>query len=104
MAGFADTGRDYFTLIGGGNAGPRIWGFKTADATGTVDTAGYFNDVGDLVKVGDIILVQIGANIGTSSETVTGSGWYIVNSVSLSAGSWTVDVSNTTALTTTDSD
>lgn len=101
---FVTTGRNYFSLRGPGNVGPREWVFKTADATGTVDAAGYFNDVGDLVKVGDSIEVQIGANIGASNETVTAKGTYIVNSVSLSGGNWTVDVTNVTALVVIDSD
>lgn len=104
MAGFADTGRDYFSLVGPGNVNPRFWVFKTADATTTVDGAGYFNAVGDLLKVGDRIYVQIGANIGASNETVTDAGYYTVNSVSLSAGEWTVDVTNETTTVSTDSD
>ena len=35
--------------------GPRTWQYTTADTTATVDTAGYFNDVADLVTVGDVI-------------------------------------------------
>ena len=104
MAGFADTGRNYFNQIGGGANSPRFWGFKTADATTVVDGAGYFNDVGDLLHVGDRIYVQIGANIGTASETVSDAGYYTVNAVSLSAGSWTVDCTNETTTVSTDSD
>lgn len=104
MAGFADTGRNYFGLIGPGNVNPRHWVFKTADATTVVDGAGYFNEVGDLLHVGDMITVQIGANIGTTSETVTDQGTYVVNSVSRTAGVWAVDVTNETAITVTDSD
>lgn len=101
---FADTGRDYFVSAGPANRGPRRWTFKTADATATIDTAGYFNAVGDLVRVGDTIEVQIGANIGASNETVTSKNSYVVNSRSLSAGSYTVDVTNATEQTMTDSD
>lgn len=47
-------------------AQPRFWGYTTADATATVDTAGYFNDAADLLTVGDQI-IAITSTGGTPS-------------------------------------
>ena len=65
---------------------PVIWGYSTSDATGDIDTAGYFNNVAGDVQVGDVILAN--------------TGFYLV---SANDGT-TVDVNNVTAFTTTDTD
>lgn len=88
-----------FQPIGGqskaGNA-PQIWSYTTTDSAATVDTSGYFNTVASLVKVGDIIW-----RVTTSSGSVSTAGQHVVMSVS-AAG--VVDVSDTTALTVTNTD
>ena len=93
---FSSTG---FQPIGGqskaGNA-PQVWSYTTTDSAATVDTSGYFNTVASLVKVGDIIW-----RVTTSSGSVSTAGQHVVMSVS-AAG--VVDVSDTTALTVTNTD
>lgn len=88
-----------FQPIGGqakaGNA-PQMWSYTTTDAAATVDTSGYFNDVAGLVKVGDLIY-----RVTTSAGAVSTAGFHAVMSVS-AAG--VVDVSDTTALTVTNTD
>lgn len=88
-----------FQPIGGqskaGNA-PQVWSYTTTDSAATVDTSGYFNTVASLVKVGDIIL-----RVTTSSGAVSTAGQHVVMTVS-AAG--VVDVSDTSALTVTNTD
>lgn len=88
-----------FQPIGGqakaGNA-PQIWSYTTTDAAATVDTSGYFNTVASLVKVGDIIW-----RVTTSSGSVSTAGQHVVMTIS-AAG--VVDVSDTSALTVTNTD
>ena len=91
--------RDHFKKVG-----PHFFVYKTEDATGDVDAAGYFNSVGDLLMPGDVILRITNTNLDASNEAASTAGFHLVNAVSLSAGSYTVDVANTLALTTTDSD
>jgi hypothetical protein len=93
---FSSTG---FQPIGGqskaGNA-PQVWSYTTTDAAATVDTSGYFNAVASLLKVGDVIL-----RVTTSSGAVSTAGQHVVMTVS-AAG--VVDVSDTSALTVTNTD
>lgn len=93
---FSSTG---FQPIGGqskaGNS-PQIWSYTTTDAAATVDTSGYFNSVASLLKVGDIIF-----RVTTSGSSVSTAGQHVVMSIS-AAG--VVDVSDTTALTVTNTD
>ena len=88
-----------FQLIGGqakaGNA-PQMWSYTTDDAATAVDTAGYFNAVASIVKPGDLIL-----RVTTSSGSVSTAGWHVVMTVT-AAG--VVNVSDTTALTVTNTD
>jgi hypothetical protein len=80
---------------------PNHFSYRTADAAATVDTAGYFNEVGALLSQGDVI----------HRVTIDGSGvpqtygQHLVNSVVQAAtGAWTVDVADATAGTVTDTD
>ncbi len=88
-----------FQPIGGqakaGNA-PQMWSYITTDAAADVDSSGYFNSVASLLKVGDLIL-----RVTTSSGSVSTAGFHVVMSVS-AAG--VVNVSDTTALTVTNTD
>ena len=81
-----------------------MWMHKTSDALATVDGAGYFNAVGDLLTPGDWIFTTVVTNLGASNEAFSAAGICVVNSVSLSAGSYTVDCSNHTAIGAVDSD
>lgn len=84
-----------FQPIGGqakaGNA-PQAFSYTTpdADAIAAVVASGYFNDVADIVKVGDLIYVW--------DSSVPTASWVVVN-----ANSGTVvDTTDATALTVTD--
>jgi len=61
---------------------PAEWVYTTADTSATVDSAGYFNDMADFVKVGDVIKAKtstggtteynefyVSANDGTTVDT-----------------------------------
>jgi len=88
----------------GGN-GPRVWTYKTADTHATVDAASYFNDAGDILRLGDLIDVLVVTNIDASNEAVSTYGRHIVNARSgPTAGAYTVDVTNVTAGSVVDSD
>lgn len=75
---------------------PQIWSYRTQDATATVDTAGYFNEVRQLLEVGDLIL-RCTIN---SSGVVQTIGWHVVVDKSATA----VDVADTAAIAITDTD
>lgn len=76
---------------------PALWSYRTADATATVDTSGYFNEVARLVRVGDIIMRT---TINASGVPQT-AGMHVVLSIS-AAG--VVDVTDALALTMTNTD
>lgn len=73
---------------------PQVWSYTTTDAVGTVDGAGYFNDVSDDVAVGDIIMsvTSTGGTLASSIHTV------------VSNASGVVDISDGTSISQTDSD
>ena len=88
---------------GRGNSGPEatpgapvIHTYRTEDAAAAVDTAGYFNDIRALLNVGDLIY-RVTVN---SSGVVQTAGWHVVMTKTATA----VDVSDTTALTVTNTD
>jgi hypothetical protein len=72
--------------------GVRIHTYSSADAIATVNTAGYFNDLSDVLNVRDVILVVDTATPTTSFVSV------------LSNASGVVDVSDGLAVTETDTD
>lgn len=84
----------------GNSDAPRQWNYKTDDAAAVVDTAGYFAAARQLLKVGDIIWRVTVTNLGLSNEAVATYGSHIVLTVS----STTVDVSDTTVGTVTNTD
>jgi len=71
---------------------PQMWSYTTTDAIATVNTAGYFNDASDVLKVGDLMYVY-------DSSTPTASLVIV-----LSNASGVVDVSDGTTIAVTDSD
>ncbi len=86
---------------GGPQAGAAIWTYKSAgDSTATCDTAGYFNNAADRLKVGDVIFV---------TPTSAPNGLLVVNANSrdLTANPpvlGVVDTASTTAVGAADSD
>ena len=77
--------------IGGGGG---VWRYASTDPDTTVRTANYINNGPALgLKVGDTV-------IGTDTDTNTAQQIYTVNAV----GAGTTDLSNGTAIASTDSD
>jgi hypothetical protein len=75
------------------------YAYYTTDAPAAVDTAGYFNAAADMLDIGDVMLVVQVNDVG-SIGSVTAAGWHIV----VSNDGTVVDVSDATAITTTDTD
>ena len=71
-----------------------LWHYTTADTSADVDTAGYFNDATDMVRVGDMILAN------TDTDGTPSSGIFLINA----NASGTVDVADMTAVGGTDTD
>jgi len=71
-----------------------LWHYTTVDTAVTVDSAGYFNESGDMLRVGDMVL----ANADTDGAPT--HGVFVVNA---NAGG-TVDVADLTAFGGTDTD
>lgn len=98
----------YLNPVGGTSKrgkSPQVFSYATLDTHATVDSSGYFNSATayggayNLLELGDIIQVVVwGTAIGTG--TISTYGTHIVNGKS--AG--TIDVTNVTAGTVTDSD
>lgn len=76
-----------------GNA-PQMWTYTTTDAIGDVNTAGYFNSVASLLKVGDIIFCHTSTG-GTPAMSIV---WVNANSGTV------VDVTDGLTVTATDTD
>lgn len=87
--------KDGLTVIGAAKSGnaPALHLYKTTDTQATVNTAGYFNSIATLLKVGDIIFVY---DATTPSLVLT-----YVNAVS-AAG--VVDIADGTTVSATDTD
>lgn len=81
---------------------PCMWSYKTADTHATVDTAGYFQSIRDILNIGDVILVVVVTNLGASNEALATAGWHVVKDKPALPGS--IDVTDVTALTVTDTD
>lgn len=75
---------------------PSVWSYATADTAATLNTSGYFNDAAKLLRVGDLIFALTGAGSGGTLA----AGLFVV----VSNDGTTVDVSNGTTVTLTDSD
>ena len=73
---------------------PQLFTYTTTDAVGTVDGAGYFNDVAKDVSVGDVIIsvTSTGGTLASSIHTVVSNTGTVV------------DVSDGTSVSQTDSD
>jgi DNA-directed RNA polymerase subunit E'/Rpb7 len=107
---------DYLCLIAnvGGKVGFKDWLYDTADATATVDTAGYISDAkARRMEKGDRVYVRIWTTAvpAASSEKLTAagtanilisSGFHWVIGVDATTGA--ADLTNTLALTATNTD
>ena len=91
---FATAGRNPIRGQSKKGTAPQLFTYTTTDAVGTVDGAGYFNDVSDDVSVGDVIIsvTSTGGTLASSIHTV------------VSNASGVVDVSDGTSISQTDSD
>lgn len=76
-----------------GNA-PSIYAYKTTDTIADVNTAGYFNDLSDVLAVGDLIYC-----VTSTGSTAVATLVYV-----LSNSGGVVDVNDGTTLANTDSD
>lgn len=72
-----------------------LWHYTTPDAAADVDTAGYFDEAAEMLRVGDMIM----ANVDTDGGTPT-AGIFLVNA---NAGG-TVDVADMTSIGAADTD
>lgn len=99
----------YLNPIGGNSKrgkAPQMWSYATLDAHTTVDGSGYFNlataygGAYNLLEVGDIVYVVVWATAIGTGGTVSTYGPHVV--MTKSAG--TIDVSNVTTGTVTNSD
>ena len=81
---------DFNTIGGQARAGvtPAMYVYTTTEAHTAVDASGYFNDISDILSVGDMIIVH-GSTGGTRTVTM-----HIV----LSNASGVVDVSDGTTI------
>lgn len=98
----------------GGDIGCRLWVYDTVDATGDVDAAGYFSDAKEkgMLK-GDIVIVRIWTTAvpaatselqtpdGTANDLVS-VGFHFVIGINATTGA--ADLTNTLAITATNSD
>lgn len=100
LANFAPVGNTSRPMTGIGTAtlrgAPSVWAYVTADAVNTVTAAGYFNEVAQMLNAGDFIMATCVAGSGGTPAPVI----LFVNAVDKTAG--TVDVSDGTAVSTTD--
>lgn len=79
---------------------PAVWSYKTDDTHATVDTAGYFNEVRNLLSVGDLIDVVVVTNLDATTEALATYGRHAVINKSATA----VDTTDVTVGTVTDTD
>ena len=66
----------------GNSDAPRIHTYKSEDAHGNIDASGYFDDVADLLNIGDLIYHVEVSNIGASNEAVTDAQFFCVITIS----------------------
>jgi hypothetical protein len=84
----------------GNSNAPRIHTYKSEDAHGAIDASGWFDDVADKLRIGDLIYhVQV-SNQGAANEAVVDAQFFCVITIS-DAG--VVHVSAETAVVVTTS-
>lgn len=88
---FSATGWNTVAAGKAGNA-PSIYTYKSADTQATINTAGYFNSLASILKVGDVIFIY---------DTTTPS--LVISYVNANDGT-TVDIADGTTVSATDTD
>jgi hypothetical protein len=88
---FSATGWNTVAAGKAGNA-PSIYTYKSADTQATINTAGYFNSLASILKVGDVIFIY---------DTTTPS--MVISYVNANDGT-TVDIADGTTVSATDTD
>lgn len=96
-ANFAPIGGQATRGIGGA---PQVFSYKSDDAVATIRVAGYFNEVRNLLNIGDHIHITVVTNLDASNEALSAAHIVVVKDKSASA----VDVTDGTAISVTDSD
>lgn len=99
----AFTASQLFRVASFGANGLYVYIDKDNDGAATVDTTGYMNAVFEQLKVGDVILRLSASAFSATLNTITTvgtAGWHVV----VSNASGVVDLSDTLALTVTDTD
>ncbi len=71
-----------------------LWHYTTVDPATDVDTAGYFNDATDIVRVGDMILTNV------DTDGTPASGIFLINANAAGV----VDVADMTTVGGSDTD
>ncbi|WNK00114.1 hypothetical protein L2D14_01490 [Thalassospiraceae bacterium LMO-JJ14] len=71
-----------------------LWHYTTVDTAAAVDTAGYFNDAADMLRVGDMLF----ANVDTDGTPAGGIFYVNANA------SGTVDIADMTQIGGSDTD
>lgn len=99
----AFTASQLFRVASFGANGLYVYIDKDNDGATTVDTTGYMNAAFEQLKVGDVILRLSASAFSATLNTITTvstAGWHVV----VSNASGVVDLSDTLALTVTDTD
>jgi hypothetical protein len=89
---FSSTGFNTIAANKSGNA-PSIFSYRSTDTQATMNTAGYFNEVTSLVKVGDIIFLY---------DATTPS--LVLTYVNQNTTAGVVDIADGTTISATDTD
>ena len=71
-----------------------LWHYTSVDLAADIDTAGYFNDASDMVRVGDMVMAD------ADTDGTPASGIYLVNA----NASGVVDLADMTGVGTVDTD
>ncbi len=71
-----------------------LWHYRTGDAAGDIDNAGYFNAAAAMLRVGDFVLVNAGLGAAPTHGVL----------VVVGNGAGGVDVANVSAFGTTNND
>lgn len=79
--------------------GRTVWDYLTTDTAATVDTAGYFNEAKDFMRVGDLI-IRTQADSVTAPTTITAWGFHMV----VSNDGTNVDIADALAGSVVDTD
>lgn len=82
---------------------PAMWSYKTADTVAQVRVIGYFNEIRNLLQIGDLIYLAIVTNLGASNEALSAAHLVVVKDKP-ALGAVGIDVTDGTAISVTDTD